>query len=452
MRTAPSARLLLVAALLACAGSALAQNWKPTRPINLIVPWAPGGSTDQITRVTAAELEKALGQTIVVVNQPGASGSIGTKSAFDAPRDGYTWTAGAAQDLGTYQTLGSLNTSIKDWHLFLTVANIQVIGVNPSTPYQNPKQLLDAMKAKPGAIPVATAGVTSAGHNAMELIAKATGVTYRHVTYDGGNPAVVATVAGEAEVTTQLAVEQADMIRGKRLRPLATVSDKPLELEGYGTIPPLSETLPGFTAPANYFGIFIPEGRARRRGQDGREDLGRARSARARRSRSTRRAAAPCSRRRRARRRRRRCSRPSRPTPGCSSTAARPRSRPTRSASPSPERHARRRHVETATSPTRPAADEARAVAASDLRGALGWMVFGIAVLALSLADGPARGAAHQPVHGARDCCRGCSASSRSCSAACWPCAAGAAAAASAAGRSSRRAASRRAASRSSSA
>ena len=256
----PSRRAALAAILAVASSGALAQSWKPTRPINLIVPWAAGGSTDQITRVTAAELEKALGQTIVVVNQSGASGSIGTKSAFDAARDGYTWTAGAAQDLGTYQTLGSLNANIKDWNLFLTVANIQVIGVNPSTPYQNPKQLLDAMKAKPNSIPVATAGVTSAGHNAMELIAKATGVTYRHVTYDGGNPAVVATVAGEAEVTTQLAVEQADMIRGKRLRPLATVSDKPLELEGYGTIPPLSSTVPGFTAPANYFGIFIPKG------------------------------------------------------------------------------------------------------------------------------------------------------------------------------------------------
>jgi len=254
------ARTLLLAALLAGAtGSALAQ-WKPTRPINLIVPWAAGGSTDQITRVTAAELEKALGQTIVIVNQPGASGSIGTKSALDAAKDGYTWTAGAAQDLGTYQTLGSLQTKISDWNLFLTVANIQVIGVNPSTPYQNAKQLLDAMKAQPGQIAVATAGVTSAGHNAMEAIAKATGVKYRHVTYDGGNPAVVATVAGETQVTTQLAVEQADMIRGKRLRPLATVSDKPLELEGYGTIPPLSNTVPGFTAPANYFGIFIPKG------------------------------------------------------------------------------------------------------------------------------------------------------------------------------------------------
>ena len=237
-----------------------AAQWKPTRPINLIVPWAAGGSTDQVTRVTAAELEKVLGQTIVVINQPGASGAIGTKSALDAPKDGYTWTAGAAQDLGTYQTLGSLNSSIKDWHLFLNVANIQVIGVNPKTPYKTAKELLEAMKAKPGQISVATAGVTSAGHNAMELISKVTGVKYRHVTYDGGNPAVVATVAGEADVTTQLAVEQADMIRGKRLRPLAAVSDKPLELEGYGTIPPLSETLPGFTAPANYFGIFLPKG------------------------------------------------------------------------------------------------------------------------------------------------------------------------------------------------
>jgi tripartite-type tricarboxylate transporter receptor subunit TctC len=260
MTTPLKARTVLLAALLASlAGGAFAQ-WKPTRPINLIVPWAAGGSTDQVTRVTAAELEKSLGQTIVIVNQPGASGSIGTKSALDAAKDGYTWTAGAAQDLGAYETLGSLKTRMSDWNLFLTVANIQVIGVNPATPYQNAKQLLDAMKAQPGKISVATAGVTSAGHNAMESIAKATGVKYRHVTYDGGNPAVIATVAGEAEVTTQLAVEQADMIRGKRLRALATVSNKPLVLEGYGTIPPLSDTIPGFSAPANYFGIFVPKG------------------------------------------------------------------------------------------------------------------------------------------------------------------------------------------------
>jgi tripartite-type tricarboxylate transporter receptor subunit TctC len=252
--------LVAVAIGMAVSGAVQAQQWKPSRPINLIVPWAAGGSTDQVTRIAASEMEKALGQTIVIVNQPGASGSIGTKSALDAPRDGYTWTAGAAQDLGAYETLGSLKTRITDWHLFLNVANVAVMSVNPKTPFNSAKDVLDAMKAKPGQISVATAGVTSAGHNAMELISKVTGVKYKHVTYDGGNPAVVATVAGEADVTTQLAVEQADMIRGKRLRPLASVSDRALELEGFGTIQPLSQTLPGFTAPINYFGIFIPKG------------------------------------------------------------------------------------------------------------------------------------------------------------------------------------------------
>lgn len=244
---------------LAFAGAAQAQ-WKPTRAITIIVPWAAGGSTDQVTRATAAELETALGQKVVIVNQPGASGSIGTKSAADAAKDGYTWTAGAAQDLGAYETLGMMKTRITDWNLFLNVANIQVLAVKADAPYKSAKDLLDAMKAKPGQISVATAGVTSAGHNAMELISKVTGVKYRHVTYDGGQPAVIATVSGETEVTSQLAVEEAEMIRSKRLRPLATVSDKALDLEGFGVIEPLSNTLSGFKAPTNYFGIFVPKG------------------------------------------------------------------------------------------------------------------------------------------------------------------------------------------------
>ena len=148
----------------------------------------------------------------------------------------------------------------KDWHLFLSVANVPVVGVNAATPWQTMPQLLDAMKAKPNEIKVATAGVTSGGHNAMELISRATGVKYRHVTYDGGNPAAVATVSGETDLTTQLAVEQADFIRGKRIRPLAAVSDKPLELEGFGTIDPITKFVPGIKVPTNYFGIFIPKG------------------------------------------------------------------------------------------------------------------------------------------------------------------------------------------------
>jgi tripartite-type tricarboxylate transporter receptor subunit TctC len=165
--------LSVVALTILLAAAAQAADWKPTRPNNLIVPWAAGGSTDQVTRVVAAELEKPLGQTIVIVNQPGASGSIWMSSALEAPRDGYTWAAGAAQDLGAYETLGSLKTRITDWHLFLSVANLPVLSVNVSSPCQTTTELLDAMRAKPGRISVATAGLTSTGHMAMELIAKA---------------------------------------------------------------------------------------------------------------------------------------------------------------------------------------------------------------------------------------------------------------------------------------
>lgn len=236
-----------------------AAQWKPSKPITVIVPWAAGGSTDQVVRVTAAELEKALGQKVVVVNQPGASGSVGTKNAFEAPRDGYTWASGAAKDLGSYQTLGMLDTSIKDWALYLNVAHIAVVSVNPATPYKSMNDLLAAFKARPGQISVATAGLASSGHAAIEAIAQKVGIKYRHVTYNGGNPAVIATVAGETEVTSQLAAEQAAMLRGGKLRALAVVGDKPLTIDGAGTIQPLSQTIPGFTDPINYFGIFVPK-------------------------------------------------------------------------------------------------------------------------------------------------------------------------------------------------
>jgi tripartite-type tricarboxylate transporter receptor subunit TctC len=252
-------RFLAGAVLLSVSAVAQAQ-WKPDKPITIIVPWAAGGSTDQVTRVTAAEVEKTLNQKIVILNQPGASGSVGTKNAMDAPKDGYTWAAGAAKDLGTYKVLGMVDTSVKDWNLYLNVAHIAVVGVNADSPYKTMTELLEAMKARPGSVAVATAGVNSSGHAAIEAIARATGVTYKHVTYDGGNPAVVATVAGETPVTTQLAAEQTDMIRAKRIRPLAVVGDKPLEIEGFGTVPPLSQFIPGFKDPINYFGIFVPKG------------------------------------------------------------------------------------------------------------------------------------------------------------------------------------------------
>jgi len=252
---------LLVLVTLAVGAVSAQATWKPNKPISIIVPWGAGGSTDQITRICAAELEAALGTKVVIVNQPGASGSVGTKNALDAPRDGYTWTAGAAADLATYKVQGMLDTDIrKDWDIFLSVANVSVVGVNVATMYKTFDDLLAAMKKNPGRVTVATAGQSSAGHIGIELIRKYTGIEYKHITYDGGNPAVIACVSGETQITTQLAVEQANMIRGKAIRPLAVMSDKALNLDGYGEIPPVTNWIPDFKAGPNYFGIFIPKG------------------------------------------------------------------------------------------------------------------------------------------------------------------------------------------------
>jgi tripartite-type tricarboxylate transporter receptor subunit TctC len=244
------------------ATSALAQDyaWKPDRPVTIIVPWAAGGSTDQMARIVASELEAELKQKFIVVNQPGASGSIGTKNAAEAPKDGYTWAAGAATDVGTYRVLGLLDSGLKDWHMFFAVANLTAIAANPGAPFKDFGQLLDALKKGGANVPIATAGLSSAGHNFMESVKAAAKIDYKHVTYDGGNPAVLATVSGETQAVAQLLVEMSEMIKGKRLVPLAVLSDKPVMLEGFGEIQPTTKWLPTMPAPMNYFGIWCAKG------------------------------------------------------------------------------------------------------------------------------------------------------------------------------------------------
>jgi tripartite-type tricarboxylate transporter receptor subunit TctC len=253
---------LIAGAAVLLATPALAQDyaWKPDRPVTIIVPWAAGGSTDQMARIVATELEAELKQKFIVVNQPGASGSVGTKNAVEAAKDGYTWAAGAATDVGTYRVLGLLDTGLKDWHMFFAVANLTAIAANPNAPFKDFGQLLDTLKKSGASVPVATAGLSSAGHNFMESVKAAAKIDYKHVTYDGGNPAVLATVSGETQAVAQLLVEMSEFIKGKRLIPLAILSEKPVTLEGYGEIPPTTKWLPTMPAPMNYFGIWVAKG------------------------------------------------------------------------------------------------------------------------------------------------------------------------------------------------
>jgi tripartite-type tricarboxylate transporter receptor subunit TctC len=243
------------------AGTALAQQWQPDRPINLIVPWGAGGSTDQVTRVTAPILAEALGVDVVVVNQPGASGAIGTQEVLNSPKDGYTWTANAIANNATYSVTGLLEgTNIDDWHIYLTVANVPVVSVPADSEFQDFGQLLEALKTRGAEITVATAGVTSSGGTAIAALSDEGEFEYNMITYDGGGPAAIATASGEAMVTTQLAVEQTELIRGGRLKALAVLSDQPLVLDGVDPIPPITQWLPEMELAPDYFGIFVPRG------------------------------------------------------------------------------------------------------------------------------------------------------------------------------------------------
>ncbi len=193
------------------------------------------------------------------MNQPGGGGAIGTKSVLDSPCDGYTWASGAVKDLGTYIITGTLNTKVQDWNIYLNSGNATLVSVTPDAPIKDFKEFLEMMKKDPKKVSVAVAGVPSAGHSAIEAIKRANGGDFKLVSYDGGNPAVIATVSGETMSTPQLLSEQIEMIRAKKLRPLAALTPDDLVIDGYGTVPSASKWLPKVAADPIYFGIWIPK-------------------------------------------------------------------------------------------------------------------------------------------------------------------------------------------------
>jgi tripartite-type tricarboxylate transporter receptor subunit TctC len=253
-------RVALLFALIAAfaVAPAVAQKWKPSRTITLIIPWGAGGASDLTARVVAGEMEKALGAKIAVINQPGASGSTGTQSAWDNPHDGYTWTGNADASVATYQVDGlTPKISHKGWQAYFAMKNPAIIAVNPSSSIRTWDDLLTAFKTRD--VAVASAGVGAGGHIAAETVKKTMGINYKHVPYAGGNPAVIATVSGECEVIMQLSMEEADMIRAKKLIPIAVMSPVPLVIDGFGTIPSINTFVPSMPSVAFNFGLFIPK-------------------------------------------------------------------------------------------------------------------------------------------------------------------------------------------------
>jgi tripartite-type tricarboxylate transporter receptor subunit TctC len=250
--------ILTAVAVMVIGENLYAQAWKPTRPITVIVPWPAGGASDTTGRMIAGQMEPILGQRVVIVNTPGGAGAIGTKEVWDRPHDGYTLTANATAGFVSYAVLGRMEQTHRDWMYFLPMYTPNVIAVKPDSPIKTVEDLIAAMKARPGALTVATAGVGSSGYYFIEQFKVAAGVTYRHVPYAGGAPAVVAVAGGEAEMVPQLSIEVAEMLRSGKLRALAVSTKDPLTIDGYGTIPAITKSLPNFEEYGSYFGLMAP--------------------------------------------------------------------------------------------------------------------------------------------------------------------------------------------------
>ncbi|HET7838817.1 MAG TPA: tripartite tricarboxylate transporter substrate binding protein, partial [Rectinemataceae bacterium] len=259
MKRSVASVLILVIGLAFAASPLFAQGaWKPNKTITLIIPWGAGGASDLTARVVAGEMEKVLGAKVAVINQPGASGSTGTQSAWNDPHDGYTWTGNADASVATYQVDGlTPKISHKDWQAYFAMKNPAIICVNPASPIKTWDDLVKAFKTRE--VSVATAGVGAGGHIAAETVKKALGISYKHVPYGGGNPAVIATVSGECEVIMQLSMEEADMIKAGKLRAIAVMTPAPLQLQGMGAIPSINDFVKDMPSVAFNFGLFIPK-------------------------------------------------------------------------------------------------------------------------------------------------------------------------------------------------
>lgn len=178
--------LILIMGLL---GPSHAADWKPTKPITVIVPWPAGGATDLTVRILASEMEKVLGQRLSVVNTPGASGAIGMQNAYDAPKDGYTWTGNADVSVVNYPVLDLMKVTHRDWNQWYALMTPNIIATTMDYPVKDVAELIKVMKEKPGQVAVASAGVGFSGHLALEIFKSVTGISPRHVPYAGGNPA-----------------------------------------------------------------------------------------------------------------------------------------------------------------------------------------------------------------------------------------------------------------------
>jgi len=250
---------LLVASVFSCAAFTTAYAAYPDKTVSVVVPWAPGGTTDILARMLSESLTKTLGQTFIIENKPGASGNIGSNTVAKAKPDGYTLLVGS---MSTHAMNGALFSKmpfhpVDDFTpiaLIALVTNTMVI--NAAVPAKTVPDLIAYAKANPGKLNYASAGVGSTNHISAAMFEKAAGITMNHVPYKGGAPAVLDTVAGQTQVLFSAGTQTLPHVKSGKLNLVAVTEDKRAEL--LPNTPTVAETLPGYEMVV-WYGVFGPK-------------------------------------------------------------------------------------------------------------------------------------------------------------------------------------------------
>lgn len=205
---------------------ALAQAWRPNRPVRLIVPFAPGGSNDIVSRIIADSVGQALGQPIIIENRAGAGSVIGAEHVARSAPDGHTVLINSSHSTVPAIVARVPYNTTEDF-VGVAVAGFSpyVLCVNARFPAQTAQELVAQLRANPGRFNMATAGIGSGVHVAVELFRSITRTQVELVHYRGGGPSVVALVAGESQLGAPTMASSIGQVRGGAIRALAVLSD-----------------------------------------------------------------------------------------------------------------------------------------------------------------------------------------------------------------------------------
>jgi tripartite-type tricarboxylate transporter receptor subunit TctC len=219
--------LLALSGAMLAAANVTAQPY-PAKPIRVIVPFPAGGGIDAVARQLSPKLAEALGQSMIIDNRAGASGTLGTEVVAKSAPDGYTLLAtfaSHAQNATLYRNLGyDTQKSFASISLIATVPNFLV--AHPSLPVQHVKELIALAKSRPGQILYASIGNGTPAHLSAEMLKSMAGIDLTHVAYKGGAPSIIALIAGETQLTITTVLLALPHVKSGRLRSIAVASLK----------------------------------------------------------------------------------------------------------------------------------------------------------------------------------------------------------------------------------